>query len=68
MGGTGCERSTRSVGRATRPLPLEARQALWQRLWDRLLLPEDLRDPDETPATARKDAPPERDGVAREGR
>ena len=48
--------------RGGEPLPLEARRALWTRIWDRLLAPEDLRDPDEVPAHARKDAPPDRRG------
>ncbi len=54
--------------RGGEPLPLEARRALWNRLWDRLLAPEDLRDPAEVSAHARKDAPPERGGASREGR
>lgn len=44
------------------PLPLEARRALWNRIWDRLLAPEDLRDQDEVPAHGRKDAPFDRRG------
>lgn len=49
-------------------LPLAARRALWARIWDRLLAPEDLRDPAEVPASARKDTPPEaHDGGERPG-
>lgn len=40
------------------PLPIDARRAIWRRLWDRLLAPADLRDPDEVPTHERKDASP----------
>ncbi len=48
--------------RGGEPLPLAARRALWNRIWDRLLAPEDLRDPDEVPAHRRKDEAPDRRG------
>ncbi len=68
MGGAGGEQATGIGGRAARPLPLEARRALWRRVWDRLLLPEDLRDPEEVPAHVRTDVLAKPDGPLREGR